>query len=270
MHVPKSIEDPVRAFLRLHRTDRLTDYLDPIGEPALAALARRLGWAAEHVDDPVHADEALFLLQNAGLLHDMLTEEIAQLDEEMGATLVGDEDDLDDSPATEEVPREASPYREQYDLHFGGIMQLDDVTDPPTQPRSEGPAYTPDAPQPRTEQQRSPAPAPAPTATAPAPARPSIDTPTPVTARIPGLGTPAPVRHPPPTPPPVAPAETGPKFDTLREGIRRRATAPPAPVLQVPDTLWYQRYGSARSPLWALGIGIGIAMAIVIAFFTLW
>ncbi|MFT4623281.1 MAG: hypothetical protein ACI8PZ_001937 [Myxococcota bacterium] len=261
MHVPKSIEDPVRAFLRLHRADRLTDYLDPIGEPALAALARRLGWAAEHVDDPVHGDEALFLLQNAGLLHDMLTKEIAQLDEEMEATLVGDVDDLEDSPATEEVPREASPYREQYDLHFGGIMQLDDVTDPPTQPRSEVPAYTPDAPQPRTEQQRSPA-----------PTRPSIDTTTPVTARIPGLGTPAPVRRapPPPTPPPVAPAETGPQFDALRKGIRRRATAPPAPVPQVPDTLWYQRYGSARSPLWALGIGIGIAVAIVIAFFTLW
>jgi hypothetical protein len=139
MHVSHHKNDPIDSFLQLQRAGRLSDYLDPIDETAFAALSRRLSWAVEHANDPVHGDEASFLLDHAAELKLRLRREVGEA--ERAAASSGTEvDDLGDVPATVELTREQSPYQEQYDLHFGGIMRVEDLSEPPTQPRAIAPA----------------------------------------------------------------------------------------------------------------------------------
>ena len=54
----------LNRFLAGVRKTRFIDYLDPIGESAGQAFDRRLKWAERSKDDPQHADEAAFLVEN--------------------------------------------------------------------------------------------------------------------------------------------------------------------------------------------------------------
>ncbi|MCA9566775.1 MAG: hypothetical protein KC656_02995, partial [Myxococcales bacterium] len=69
-------EEALQQFLSSVRCERFIDYLDPIGETAEEALARRVRWARMTRNDPAHADEAMFLLQHEGELRHVLTREL--------------------------------------------------------------------------------------------------------------------------------------------------------------------------------------------------
>jgi hypothetical protein len=71
-------EEALQRFLASVRCDRLIDYLDPIGETAEEALARRIRWARMTRNDPAHADEAMFLLQHESSLKAILQRELSE------------------------------------------------------------------------------------------------------------------------------------------------------------------------------------------------
>ncbi|MBW1881298.1 MAG: hypothetical protein JRJ84_23330, partial [Deltaproteobacteria bacterium] len=67
-------------FLALVRRKRFIDYLDPIGITAEEALEQRFRWATRVLEDPKHAEEAAFLLDNAQDLREVVLEEAAAED----------------------------------------------------------------------------------------------------------------------------------------------------------------------------------------------
>lgn len=310
MHVTTE-KTPLDDFLDQHRVERLTDYLDPFDEHPSQALTRRLKWATEHADDPVYGDEATFLLERVDELKQRIIEEAAEaeLDQVEDADSV---DNLDDSPSTVEVTRDDSPYREQYDLHFGGIMPMEDLSEPPTHSQSKPPLNL-STTGPTSDRIQS---LPEPTGAAPsdpfdslpltAPrtlpdtaavsqasmsesdqltepqtsSAPEAEGTTPVTAQTrDGVPVPAPAHTREPTPPPPAPREQTetfeeprtPDFHDLRAGIRKRQAATEFDSSTF-TRLRRQNLGgdTSRSPVYALGIGMGISLFMLLLFFILW
>lgn len=67
----------LQGFLASVRRKSLIDYLDPLGETAAEALARRIRWAEMKQDDPSVADEVHFLLEYRSDLAEVLERESA-------------------------------------------------------------------------------------------------------------------------------------------------------------------------------------------------
>lgn len=146
-------EEALQQFLSSVRCARFIDYLDPIGETAEEALARRVRWARMTRNDPAHADEAMFLLQHEGDLKSVVTRELdaesgwsplsgAEVwnDEphEVGGTLIPDDmDDFDDD--MESIGDPPSPLGDTDPIVPSGIMRMEDITLdeplPPLKPR---------------------------------------------------------------------------------------------------------------------------------------
>ncbi len=156
-------EEALQRFLTSVRCDRLIDYLDPIGETAEEALARRIRWARMTRNDPAHADEAMFLLQHEQPLKDVLQRELnedsgwvegvdpgteyqsdSSWSRDGGASTVfggpgstpapaanreaAPGDDFESSAADEEPTAEQEVSREEPGVYETGIMRIEDIT----------------------------------------------------------------------------------------------------------------------------------------------
>ncbi len=117
-------------FLAMVRRKSFVDYLDPIGETALQALERRLRWADLSKRDPAYVDEAAFLMRHAASLRDLVrtmpeAEEDDWAEDDASAYSANTKSkwnvSFDEDPSDERPPDEVPT----------GIMQIDDVTDPP-------------------------------------------------------------------------------------------------------------------------------------------
>jgi hypothetical protein len=126
-------------FLANVRQKTFVDYLDPMGETAQQALARRIRWATVSRTDPSHADEAEFLLRHEKELKEVLLKELEAEQDGWGV-------DGDDGG---EAWGKASPYSSGsaavVDMETGeetevarpsaGITRMEDLTPDEASPR---------------------------------------------------------------------------------------------------------------------------------------
>jgi hypothetical protein len=145
-------EEALQQFLSSVRCDRFIDYLDPIGETADEALARRVRWARMTRNDPAHADEAMFLLQHERDLKQVVTRELdaestwvegVSAGQEFGGTHWSRESGETTRYEQAVVTETLIPDDDDDDAFQSGIMRLEDVSsdDPWGEPPPEEEAH---------------------------------------------------------------------------------------------------------------------------------
>lgn len=128
-------EEALQQFLSSVRCERFIDYLDPIGETAEEALARRVRWARMTRNDPAHADEAMFLLQHERDLRSVLTRELDAEDAWVEGVSAGQEyggthwaRESGETTRLPDSPTDSSAEVHEPDEEPTGIMRMEDIT----------------------------------------------------------------------------------------------------------------------------------------------
>ncbi len=129
-------EEALQQFLSSVRCERFIDYLDPIGETAEEALARRVRWARMTRNDPAHADEAMFLLEHERDLRSLLLRELDASKDWAEETNPGEASSGsrwatrsgENSAADPQAETGHEDVEEFHDALRTGIMRMEDIT----------------------------------------------------------------------------------------------------------------------------------------------